>query len=54
MFSEIRKRDASLNIFISPASVVNALAMTYNSAGGQTGRAIAKTLGLQQLRQARR
>jgi serine protease inhibitor len=49
LFSEIRKRDANQNIFISPASLALALAMTYNGAGGQTGQAIAKTLELQQL-----
>jgi serpin B len=49
LFSEIRKRDANENIFISPASLALALAMTYNGAGGQTGQAIAKTLELQQL-----
>lgn len=47
LFSEILKQDSSKNIFISPASVAIALAMTYNGASGETGQAMAKTLELQ-------
>jgi serine protease inhibitor len=46
LFSEIAKRDAGKNIFISPFSVAAALAMTYNGASGETQRAMAKTLEL--------
>lgn len=47
LFSEILKQDSSKNIFISPASVALALAMTYNGASGETQQAMAKTLELQ-------
>ena len=47
LFAEIVKQDAGKNIFISPSSVAFALAMTYNGAGGETQRAMARTLELQ-------
>ena len=47
LFSEILKQDSGKNIFISPASVAIALAMTYNGASGETQQAMAKTLELQ-------
>ncbi|MCJ7645926.1 serpin family protein [bacterium] len=47
LFAEIVKQDTGKNIFISPASVAIALAMTYNGAGGETKRAMTKTLELQ-------
>ncbi len=47
LFSELNKQDPGQNIFISPASVAMALAMTYNGADGGTKEAMAKTLGLQ-------
>ncbi len=49
LFSEILKQDSSKNIFISPASVALALAMTYNGASGETKQAMAKTLELQEI-----
>lgn len=47
LFAEILKQDAGKNIFISPASVAMALAMTYNGAAGDTQQAMGKTLELQ-------
>jgi len=47
LFSELVEQDISKNIFISPSSVAMALAMTYNGAGGETKKAMAKTLELQ-------
>lgn len=49
LFSQITKNQATQNIFISPASIATALAMTYNGANGQTQQAIAETLELQGL-----
>lgn len=47
LFSEILKQQPEQNIFISPASIAIALAMTYNGAQGQTQQAMAQTLELQ-------
>lgn len=47
LFSEILKQQPSENIFISPASVAIALAVSYNGASGQTQQDIAQTLELQ-------
>lgn len=49
LFREILDEKPSQNIFVSPASVSMALAMTYNGAGGETRQAMAKTLGLEGL-----
>lgn len=49
LFNEILKADSDKNVFVSPASVATALAMTYNGAKGETQQAIAKTLELQGL-----
>jgi serpin B len=46
LYSEIGKQSAGKNVFISPASVALALAMTYNGAGGETGQAMARGLEL--------
>jgi len=47
LFQELEQADPGQNIFISPASVAMALAMTYNGANGETKEAMAKTMGLQ-------
>ncbi|MBW4562202.1 MAG: serpin family protein [Mojavia pulchra JT2-VF2] len=48
LFSEVLQNESSeKNIFVSPASVAIALAMTYNGASGSTQKAMAKTLELQ-------
>jgi serine protease inhibitor len=36
LFAEVAKQDAGKNVFISPASIGLALAMTYNGAAGET------------------
>jgi len=46
LFAEIIKQDTGKNIFVSPASVAIALAMTYNGAGGKTKQAMAGALEL--------
>jgi serpin B len=49
LFLEILKQQPDQNIFISPASVAIALAMTYNGAKGETQQAMARTLELQEI-----
>ena len=49
LFNEIRKTESDKNIFISPFSISNALAMTLNGAAGETERAMVNTLRLQGL-----
>jgi serpin B len=44
LFAEVAKQDAGKNVFISPASVGLALAMTYNGAVGETKQAMERTL----------
>lgn len=46
LLSEVLKKDAGKNVFISPTSVAIALAMTYNGASGDTQRAMAQALEL--------
>jgi serine protease inhibitor len=47
LLQQLREKEPEENIFISPASVAMALAMTYNGAEGETRRAMAETLLLQ-------
>jgi serpin B len=47
LFAEVAELDRGKNIFLSPASVAMALAMTYNGARGATQEAMAETLGLE-------
>lgn len=49
LFRELSRQESGQNIFISPASVAMALAMTYNGADGGTKEAMAKALGLQEM-----
>ncbi len=49
LFHALREEGAGDNIFISPASVSLALAMTYNGAGGETSAAMADVLGFQEM-----
>ena len=45
LYKELLKEKPGINIFISPASVGFALAMTYNGSAGETRTAMAGTLG---------
>ncbi|MEK6410438.1 MAG: serpin family protein [Acidobacteriota bacterium] len=47
LFAEIAKQDAGKNVFVSPASVASALAMTYIGAVGETKEAMARVLETQ-------
>jgi len=47
LFNQIFQQNPHKNIFISPASVAIALAMTYNGANGQTQSAMSRTLDLE-------
>ena len=47
LFAEVAKQDAGKNVFISPASVGLALAMTYNGAVGATKQGMERTLEIQ-------
>lgn len=49
LFTEVQKQDQNKNIFVSPASVAMALAMTYNGASGSTQEKMAQALELQGL-----
>jgi serpin B len=49
LFGEVAKQDAGKNIFISPASVGLALAMTYNGAVGETKLGMERALEIQGL-----
>ena len=47
LYGQIKKQPAGQNTFVSPASVMLALAMTYNGADGTTRQAMARTLELE-------
>lgn len=49
LFSQIQKKQAKQNIFISPSSVAMALTMAYNGSAGETQQAMTKALELQGL-----
>ncbi|MCT7950867.1 serpin family protein [Ancylothrix sp. C2] len=49
LFSQIQKKQASKNVFISPSSVAMALTMAYNGSSGETQKAMTKALELQGL-----
>jgi len=44
IFHQLRKEEAEENLFISPASILAALTMTYNGAEGETREAMEETL----------
>src|SRR5262245_11470882 len=46
LFAQLAQQERGKNIFISPASVFLALAMTYNGAAGETQRGMADALEL--------
>ena len=52
LFAEVAKQDAGKNVFISPASVGLALAMTYNGAVGETKLAMERALEIQGMNHA--
>ena len=47
LFAEVAKQDTGKNVFISPASVGLALAMTYNGAVGETKQGMERALEIQ-------
>jgi len=52
LFDQLLQQDQGKNVFMSPASVAIALAMTYNGAAGHTQTVMAKTLGMENLTMA--
>lgn len=52
LFAEVAKQDAGKNVFISPASVGLALAMTYNGAAGETKLGMERALEIQGINHA--
>ena len=49
LLHQLRKADREKNLFLSPASITLALAMTYNGAAGETEQAMAKVMSLQNM-----
>jgi serine protease inhibitor len=49
LFSQIVKRGSDQNLMVSPSSIAIALSMTYNGASGETQKAMAQALHLQDL-----
>jgi serpin B len=49
LFNRLRQQEQNKSIFFSPLSVSLALAMTYNGAAGETQRAVAHTLKLNEM-----
>ena len=47
LYEQIRKQGTDKNTFVSPPSVMMALAMTYNGAGGETREEMARTLEIE-------
>src|SRR5215831_12122774 len=52
LYSEVLKQSAEKNVFISPASVGLAIAMTYNGAVGETKQAMERALETQGMNHA--
>jgi len=49
LYSQLQKQNTNTNLFVSPSSVMFALAMTYNGAEGKTREAMARTLEIEGL-----
>jgi serine protease inhibitor len=49
LYNQVLKHGATKNVFVSPSSVILALAMTYNGAEGETRQAIAQALEIEGL-----
>ena len=49
LYGQLLKNDTNTNVFVSPSSIILALAMTYNGAGGKTREGIARTLEIEGL-----
>ena len=49
LYNQLLKQRTSKNVFVSPSSVILALAMTYNGADGETRQAMARALELEGL-----
>ena len=49
LYSELLKNDSNTNVFVSPSSIILALAMTYNGAEGKTREGMARTLEIEGL-----
>jgi len=47
LLHQLREADKERNVFLSPASITLALAMTYNGAAGETEQAMAKAMSLE-------
>ena len=47
LYGQLLKKRTNENTFVSPTSVMMALAMTYNGADGETREAMARTLGIE-------
>ena len=48
-YNQVLKQGATKNVFVSPSSVILALAMTYNGAAGETRQAMAQALEIEGL-----
>jgi serine protease inhibitor len=49
LYNQLQKQGTNKNVFVSPSSVILALAMTYNGAEGKTRHAMARTLEIEGL-----
>jgi serpin B len=49
LYNQLQRQGTNKNVFVSPSSVILALAMTYNGAEGKTRQAMARTLEIEGL-----